>query len=80
MAKSGKAAQFEALKFCLSGEKRAYAEVAFTLGMTESAVKVAAHRLRELYRALIRTEIAETVGSSEEVDAEMRDLFAALSD
>jgi len=80
LAESGKTAQFEALKFCLSGEKRAYAEVALTLGMTESAVKVAAHRLRERYRALIRAEIAETVGSSEEVDAEMRDLFAALSD
>ena len=80
LAELGKTAQFEALKFCLSGEKRAYAEVAVTLGMTESAVKVAAHRLRERYRALIRAEIAETVGSSEEVDAEMRDLFAALSD
>ena len=76
---AGKAAQFEALKFCLSGEKRAYAEVALRLGMTEGAVKVAAHRLRERYRALVRAEIAETVGSPEEVDAEMRDLFAALS-
>jgi RNA polymerase sigma factor (sigma-70 family) len=79
LAAVGKAAQFEALKFCLSGEKHAYAEVARGLGMTEGAVKVAAHRLRERYRALIRAEIAETVASSEEVDSEMRDLFAALS-
>jgi len=78
-AQTGKAAQFEALKFCLSGEKHAYAEVAAKLEMTEAAVKVAVHRLRERYRALIRTEIAETVASPEEVDGELRDLFAALS-
>ena len=80
MGAMGKAPQFEALKICLGGGKHAYAEVARGLGMTEGAVKVAAHRLRERYRALIRAEIAETVTSSEEVDSEMRDLFAALSD
>jgi len=79
LAQSGKSAHFEALKFCLGGEKHAYGEIAISLGMTESAVKVAAHRLRERYRALIRAEIAETVASSEEVDGELRDLFAALS-
>ena len=79
MTALGKAAQFEALKFCLGGEKRAYAEVARILGMSEGAVKVAVHRLRERYRALIRAEIAETVASPAEIDAEMRDLFAALS-
>lgn len=76
---AGKSAQFEALKFCLSGKTHAYAEVAAALGMTEGAVKVAAHRLRERYRALIRAEIAETVATVEEVDGELRDLFAALS-
>jgi RNA polymerase sigma-70 factor (ECF subfamily) len=80
MAGMGKAAQFEALKFCLSGEKHAYGEIALSLGMTEGAVKVAVHRLRERYRALIRAEIAETVADPSEVDAELRDLFAALSD
>jgi RNA polymerase sigma-70 factor (ECF subfamily) len=79
LADAGKAAQFEALKFCLGGERHAYAEVARTLGMSEGAVKVAAHRLRERYRALIRAEIAETVATAEEVDGELRDLFAALS-
>jgi DNA-directed RNA polymerase specialized sigma24 family protein len=48
LAESGKTAQFEAQKFCLSGEKRAYAEAALTLGITEGAVK----RLRERYHAL----------------------------
>ena len=79
MAETGKTAHFEALKFCLNGEKHAYAEVASTLGMTASAVKVAAHRLRERYRTLIREEIRETVADPGEVEAELRDLFAALS-
>jgi len=80
MAETGKTAHFEALKFCLSGGKRAYADVASTLGMTEGAVKVAVHRLRERYRALIRAEILETVADPGEVEAELRDLFAALGD
>ncbi len=79
MEASGKLPQFEALKFSLMGEKTAYAEVARQLRMREGAVKVAVHRLRERYRALIRAEIAETVASTTEVEDELRHLFAALS-
>ena len=79
MLAAGKLADFDALKFCLSGEKTAYAEVARTLGMSEGAVKVAVHRLRERYRALLRAEIAETVATSDEIDGELRHLLAALS-
>jgi len=79
MTAAGKLPHFEALKFSLMGEKTAYAEVAVKLGMSEGAVKAAVHRLRERYRALIRAEIAETVASSAEVEAELRHLFAALS-
>ena len=32
--------------------------------MTEGAVKVAVHRLRQRYRELLRAEIAETVSRS----------------
>ena len=46
--------------------------------MSEGAVKVAVHRLRERYRALIRSEIAQTVADPTEVDDELRQLFAAL--
>jgi RNA polymerase sigma-70 factor (ECF subfamily) len=77
-AAAGKAAQFAALKFCLSGEKVPLAEVAAQLGTSEGAVKVAVHRLRERYRELIREEIAETVAKSADVDAELAELFAAL--
>jgi RNA polymerase sigma-70 factor (ECF subfamily) len=47
--------------------------------MSEGAVKVAVHRLRERYRDLIRAKIAETVATPEEVEDELRHLLAALS-
>ena len=79
MAGAGKLAHFEALKFCLAGEKTAYVEVGARLAMSEGAVKVAVHRLRERYRALLRAEIAETVASPDEIEDELRALLAALS-
>ena len=75
---AGKEAQFAALKFSLTGEKVALAEVAAQLGSSEGAVKVAVHRLRERYREIIREEIAETVARPDDVDAELAELFAAL--
>jgi len=36
------------------------------------------HRLRRRYQELLRAEIAQTVASPEEVDDELRDLFAAV--
>ncbi len=46
--------------------------------MTEGAVKVAAHRLRRRYRELLREEIARTVPSPDEIEDEIRYLFACL--
>jgi RNA polymerase sigma-70 factor (ECF subfamily) len=78
--KAGKGDVFEALKVYLVGEVGAppYVEVGRRLGMSEGAVKVAVHRLREKYRAALRREIAATVSDEAEVDREIADLFAAL--
>jgi RNA polymerase sigma factor (sigma-70 family) len=78
----GQAAAFATLKPCLVGERAAqpYAVLAAKLGMEEGAVKVAVHRLRLRYRELLRAEIANTVASDEEVDAEMRHLFNVLTE
>jgi RNA polymerase sigma factor (sigma-70 family) len=72
---------FEELKPCLLGESEAqpYAVLAKKLGMTEGSVKVAVHRLRQRYRQLLRDEIAGTVANPEEVEEEMRYLFAVLT-
>jgi len=75
---SGQAVLFAELKVVLTGGSQSYAEIAARLGRSEGSVKVAAHRLRSRYRALIRAEIAETV-ADEDIEDELRHLLAALS-
>ena len=81
-AASGREKLFEQLKPTLTEASRSvrYAEMATRLGTTEGAVKVAVHRLRQQYRELLRAEIAATVGTPDEVEDELRNLFAALAD
>jgi RNA polymerase sigma-70 factor (ECF subfamily) len=78
---AGKTETFEALKIFLTGEKKpaAYAELATKLRTTEPALKMAVSRLRQRYGELLRAEIANTVSGPEEVEEELRSLFAALS-
>jgi len=77
---AGKPATFAALRGVLAGdgEPASYAAVAARLGTTEGAARVAAHRLRRRYGELLRQEIAATLADPDEVDDEIRDLFAAL--
>lgn len=72
---------FEALKTYLVGDmpQPSYADAAATLGMSEGAVKVAVHRLRGQFRALVRDEIAHTVSSPEEIDDELQHLWSAVA-
>ncbi len=77
---AGKAEVFAQLRDYLWGEGRGagYAEVAVRLGMTEGALKVTVHRLRQRYRELLRQEVAQTVATVHEVDEELRYLVAAI--
>jgi RNA polymerase sigma-70 factor (ECF subfamily) len=76
----GKANLFEALKDRLTGAgTRLYAELAGELGLTQSAIKSAVHRLRKRYGELLRAQIRETVTTEAEIDEEVRALFAALA-
>ena len=79
-AVEGKDGLFETLEPCLVGrrESQPYAALAERLGMTEGAVKMAVHRLRERYRECLRDEIGHTVASLAEVDEELRHLFRVL--
>ena len=78
---TGKLAWLETIRPALTTDREAidYTAVAHKLGMTETAARVAVHRLRQRYRQLIRAEVASTVASPEEVEAEMRHLFQALT-
>jgi len=77
---AGKVQLFEALKGTLTGDGTAepYARIGQDLGLSEQAVKTAVHRLRRRYQELLRAEVAQTVASPEEVEDELRDLFAAV--
>ena len=77
---SGRDELFVGLKPTLEGGRSGvpYRELGERLGLSEGAVKVAAHRLRGRYRELLRKEIATTVAGPEEVEEELRQLFAAL--
>jgi len=77
---SDQGALFDALKDTLVGEPAdaTYAEIGRRLGLSESAVKVAAHRLRARYRARLCAEIAVTVEDSRDIDDELRALCAAF--
>jgi RNA polymerase sigma-70 factor (ECF subfamily) len=80
LVNAGKERLFECLKGTLAGEalQESYARIALQLGMSEQAVKVAVYRLRRRCQELLRAEIAQTVTSPEEVEDELRDLFAAV--
>jgi RNA polymerase sigma factor (sigma-70 family) len=71
---------FERLKGYLTGEDAAgsYQQVGLAVGMTEGAIKVAVHRLRRRYRALLYDEIAQTVATPEEIDLELKHLIEAI--
>ena len=79
MVKAGKSEQFDALKGSLSNQDELPRDqIAARLDMSEGAVKVAVHRLRQRYRKLLRAAIAETVSNEADLDDEMRYLVAVL--
>jgi RNA polymerase sigma-70 factor (ECF subfamily) len=46
--------------------------------MSESAVKVAVHRMRRRFGELLREDVAHTVEGPEKVEEELRHLFAVI--
>lgn len=78
---NGKDALFREVRKLLAGDREpaAYAGISQRLGMAETAVRQAVHRLRCRYGELLRSEIAQTVGGPEEVEEEMRALLGAVS-
>lgn len=79
-AERGKAHQFDRLQKFLSGKnsEETLAQAAHQLEMSEVAVKVAVHRMRQRFGEILRAEIEQTVSNSEEVDGEIQLLFEVL--
>ena len=80
-AAKGKATLFDELKDCLVQTRTAGAQdgAGARLGLSEGALRVTVHRLRQRYRRLLRLEVADTVSGPEEVEEELRHLFQVLT-
>jgi RNA polymerase sigma-70 factor (ECF subfamily) len=80
-AAAGKADLFRQLKDYTWGEGAtvSYETIGRASGLSEGAVKVAAHRMRERYRTLLRAEVARTVASAAEAEDELRHLIRIIS-
>lgn len=80
-ARQGNAHIYDALHGMLDphGLAPSYASLAARLDSNEGAAKVAVHRLRHRFRAVLRAEIARTVAGAREVDDEMRHLRDVLT-
>jgi RNA polymerase sigma-70 factor (ECF subfamily) len=77
---SHRLALFSALKPWLNGAADTpQSEIARSLGMSETAVKVAIHRLRERFRELIRAEISSTLDDPADIADELRYLITAAA-
>jgi len=75
-----KSRQFEVLvPFLESVAETGYDNAARQLGISVGAARVALHRLRRRFRALLRELIGTTVSTPDLVDQEVRYLFDALS-
>lgn len=77
----GRAKEFATLKpFISEGTcEISYREVGAALGLSETAVRSAVHRLRRRFGHLIREEIGDTVADPSSVDDELRHLLSVLS-
>jgi len=78
---AGKSAQFEKLSEFLNQDSRdiGYEELSGEMAMSAGALRMAVHRMRRAYRRILREEIAETVSTPDEIDAEIRFLVAILT-
>ncbi|HSD27981.1 MAG TPA: sigma-70 family RNA polymerase sigma factor [Vicinamibacteria bacterium] len=73
--------RFADLRGFLTGEgpEATYAELAAEWGVGESAVRVAVHRLRRRFGALLREEVGRTVDQAADVEGEIRYLLAVAA-
>lgn len=79
---SGKQDEFEQIKECLTADRGSldYGALSQRTGLSEGTLRVGIHRLRKRFREVFRQEVAQTVATPAEIDAEMRHLMAALAD
>lgn len=79
MREKGKSSSFEILRPWLSGSAPhgAQQRAAADLGISETAVRVTAHRLRKRFREIIEHQVAQTLDPEQDIATELRLLLAA---
>ncbi len=77
---NGKSHLFEAMKPHLSchAARQPYKELAEKLGMKAGSVRIAVYRLRQRFAAVMRAQIAATVSSPDEAEAELCHLMTVF--
>ena len=77
----GNVEAFDVLKPHLVGSDRdlSYEQIGERLGMSQTAARVATHRLRRRFAELVRKEIAQTVATPEAVEDEIRHLLETVA-
>ncbi len=81
LATRGKGDLFDHLKGHIWGleAERPYSEVADRFQLSEGVIKVTVHRMRQRYRVMLRSEVADTVADPADVDDELRYLISVVS-
>lgn len=76
----GRRQQFDCFRPLITGDETPYKKVGEQLAMSEAAVKVAVHRLRRRFATVLRQQIADTVGSADAIDDELRYLLRIITE
>ncbi len=73
--------RFDRMKCCLTGSEPSvpYRQLAADLDMSESAVKVAVHRMRQRFARLVRQEVEHTVDNEDALADKIRYLIETLA-
>ncbi len=80
MSERGRGPLFAACRdFLLNDSADSYASVAKQFEMTESAVKVAVHRMRQRYREILLNEVRQTISDEGDLEDEIQHLLAVLT-
>lgn len=79
MERSGGHEKFDKLRtYLVNDSNPPYPQLARELDMTESAIRVALHRMRQRFGAKLREHVAQTVDDPEKTEDELRYLINAL--
>ncbi len=80
MVRAGKGEQFETLRGMMTGQRDVSGrDAGRQLAISEGAVRVAVHRMKNRYGELLRQQVAMTLHDEEDVDIEIKELLSMVT-